>query len=1215
MAAANVANTLVVPEATRNRPFYDDFDESKNFHKIVFRPGYAVQARELTQIQTILQNQVERFGRHIFVNGSSVIGGQIYFKDIISLNVAPEFSNNAVDVEDFVGKTIQYSSGNNTILALCVTATPATANDPPTIYLNYTGGKEFVPGDSIKVKNENVFAQIAATANSKANSFYAYINDSIYFYNGYFVKVPKQAIVVAKYHTNANAKVGLELDDSIVTETTDTSLLDPALEASNFQAPGAARYKAELVLAKRDLDSTDDEAFVEISRLENGVLKKNTTIPVYSEIEEVFARRTYDESGNYTVRPFVVSLEEDVSGDSANNLIISLSAGKAYIYGFEYETISETKMRIPKARTYANVGNYNLIANYGNYVIVNELHGAFDTTGMGITDIHCVPHWNVATSNTTLYNSTKIGRGRIKDIEFFSGDTSVEDRRFEFYIFDTNFNKLYGNCHATAANTRLMNLQTVIFSTNADAYVGATVRVHAGNAAGEARTIVAYDGATRSALVDSPFSVTTNASSNISIEFDFRQAESFFRSSVYTPGAAANSNCNITILNKEGGALNGAAYITEPSLSPLLFNYPNKYITPGTISDVSYMYRRVFTGVQFTSGTSATLTAASDEGFEAGTSSSNVSSTMMDNFLVVVTNPQSSGRSLHDQIKVTATVTGGSPEQATLETAGGASDTFVATVYSKMDIAGSAATKRVKTLVTANTTAFPTGSPSNTFFASTGSMANVYLTRGQVVITSPSRRPNEKESLYISDVVTVKKIYDLAGAAEPAAGSSLSGFTDVTSRFIVDNGQRDSHYDHASIALKPGHLPCIGPLVVCTRYYSTTSDSGYFSVDSYPDLSVNVVEEGVTLGTGYAIIPTYKNTNLRDCIDFRPVRASNSNTAPHYTLSGVRIPVPATDFTSDFSYYMGRYDAVLLNANRTLSLIQGDPSTKPQYPTTPSKSMVLNMLFVPPYTEYPVNVKVRYADTHRYTMRDIGNIDKRVKNLEYYVALNNLEKNALDMTVPDVDGLDRSKYSIFVDGFTGHLLGDVNSDDYKIAVDVNGRFTGDGMAIPQYLYGTVPLEVTGTEDVFVGLDRILLDFTEEEFLSQTSATKFTPVADFLYASFEGTVFMSPEADVWRDISNAQIVNITNITNEFYRTEYNYEGYTEQESLAWAIGEVRRVAVEGMEARNADGLFKSTAIQNMTDAQIAANLQRSSWMGTDWIAPFWFDLNTNEFTFL
>ena len=59
-------------------PYFDDFNESKQFLRVLFRPGYAVQARELTQLQTILQNQISRFGNHVFKNGSMVVPGEIF---------------------------------------------------------------------------------------------------------------------------------------------------------------------------------------------------------------------------------------------------------------------------------------------------------------------------------------------------------------------------------------------------------------------------------------------------------------------------------------------------------------------------------------------------------------------------------------------------------------------------------------------------------------------------------------------------------------------------------------------------------------------------------------------------------------------------------------------------------------------------------------------------------------------------------------------------------------------------------------------------------------------------------------------------------------------------------------------------------------------------------------------------------------------------------
>src|SRR6056300_1290410 len=58
-------------------PYYDDFDEEKQFNRILFNPGRAVQSRELTQLQTILQNQVERFGSNIYKEGTIIKGANI----------------------------------------------------------------------------------------------------------------------------------------------------------------------------------------------------------------------------------------------------------------------------------------------------------------------------------------------------------------------------------------------------------------------------------------------------------------------------------------------------------------------------------------------------------------------------------------------------------------------------------------------------------------------------------------------------------------------------------------------------------------------------------------------------------------------------------------------------------------------------------------------------------------------------------------------------------------------------------------------------------------------------------------------------------------------------------------------------------------------------------------------------------------------------------
>ena len=58
-------------------PYYDDFDKDKNFYRVLFRPGIPIQARELTTMQSIMQNQVENVGAHLFKDGAMVIPGQV----------------------------------------------------------------------------------------------------------------------------------------------------------------------------------------------------------------------------------------------------------------------------------------------------------------------------------------------------------------------------------------------------------------------------------------------------------------------------------------------------------------------------------------------------------------------------------------------------------------------------------------------------------------------------------------------------------------------------------------------------------------------------------------------------------------------------------------------------------------------------------------------------------------------------------------------------------------------------------------------------------------------------------------------------------------------------------------------------------------------------------------------------------------------------------
>jgi hypothetical protein len=383
-----------------SEPFWDDFEatngaKDQNYMRILFRPGFAVQARELTQIQSIIQNQIKQFGDHIFKDGSPVYGGHITLDTSCSyLKLQSTYNNVDIDLEDFSNLVVYNSTGTSKIRAKVLAIDESQTN--PTLLVRYLRGNRFSNNDVIRTATGS-FAQLTATAATGVGSV-ASIAEGVFYVDGFFVKVEPQTIVLDSYANNPTYKIGLEIDDSIVDESADANLLDPAQNSFNYQAPGAHRYRFALNLAKRTLDSIDDGEFFELLRVENGLVTKQVTYPIYSEIEKTLARRTYDESGNYSVSPFKVSLHDSLNNRLGNNglffkdqktesgntpsdnlMCIKLSPGKAYVRGYDIEKISTTILDVSKPRDTQNVGNVSIPFEMGSLTKIKPggVHGAF----------------------------------------------------------------------------------------------------------------------------------------------------------------------------------------------------------------------------------------------------------------------------------------------------------------------------------------------------------------------------------------------------------------------------------------------------------------------------------------------------------------------------------------------------------------------------------------------------------------------------------------------------------------------------------------------------------------------------------------------------------------------------------------------------------------------------------------------------------------------
>ena len=224
-------------------PYYDDFDEEKNFHRILFKPGKAVQARELTQSQSILQNQITKFADHIFKQNSPVTGGQVTTNfNCYYIKVQPTFVGVSIDINDFDGLLL--TNANGTVRARVVAVAPATGSegegDPPTLIVTYKSGTRFTDNDVIYDVNSNKACQ-AIVSGSTGLSSIASISQGVFYVLGNFVQVSASTLIIDKYENNPTRRIGLEITETIFDYANDASLLDPAVGASNYQAPGADR--------------------------------------------------------------------------------------------------------------------------------------------------------------------------------------------------------------------------------------------------------------------------------------------------------------------------------------------------------------------------------------------------------------------------------------------------------------------------------------------------------------------------------------------------------------------------------------------------------------------------------------------------------------------------------------------------------------------------------------------------------------------------------------------------------------------------------------------------------------------------------------------------------------------------------------------------------------------------------------------------------------
>lgn len=1069
-----------MPTTYTTSPYFDDFNESKQFYRILFRPGRAVQARELTQIQTLIQSQIERFGSGIYKEGSFVTPPkQTYDPNYNFVKLEDNLNSiNADDViDDLVGNiVIGQTSG---VRALVINSTISTeSGDPPTIFVKYlnsgTSGSSLTFLDGEVIINESLTISIQSLASSSTGIGTAFsVGNCTLFAKGNFLYVEEQTLIIEKYSSVTDRILGFLITESIVTSDDDESLLDPAIGTFNYFAPGGDRYKISVTLDERPFTSSpnDDPNFVEIIRIQDSEIITNVEDPRFSILGDTLARRTFDESGDYVVNPFSISLIEHLrttntianpslsrdglylasDGGDPNLFVSIINKGKAYVKGYEVENINTKFVNVEKARDFANVNNGSVATQISSYVNIDGVYSI-----PSFSDISTVEIYDRYTSTLGSPSGSRIGTAKARGLQYVSGNVTNNSAIFQLYLFDVTMDSGYTferNAKQLFVNNSFTDFTSNIVPT-LSALTGALTFINGST------TITGSGTRFLTELRVGDYVTVSNATTT----------QRFLINSIVDNLSFVSSNSPTSNILGATAFLNTST-INDSDKDSFIIEFP--YSTIKTVdpnnNETTYTTKRQYS--RTLSANSITLTAGTDETFAPFTN---------DNYNAIVTSGGRAGELV--TLNTTIVSRGGSPTGATItfnfSSVGLTTETVQ--LYTTINKTNSAAIKKTKTLVTSANVDFISQSDAQSAILSLGK-ADVYR------ITS----------IKMSNV---------------SFGSSFvdSGSSNITTRYTFDNGQKSTYYDISKLVLKSGQPKPSGPVRVTFDYF-THGSGDYFTADSYSGINYSEIPD-VTINN--------KTYRLRDCLDFRPKINDAGTSFSGSGSSTTEFIDPEIDLITDYQYYLPRTDKLVVDKDSIVKVVKGISSLDPKEPKTPDDSLALYVIKQNPYV-FSLNddVNLLEVDNKRYTMRDIGRIEKRVKNLEYYTVLSLLERDAQQAQIQDELGFERFKNGFLVDSFTGHGIGDsVDNPDYSVSVNFTTKEASPPVSSKFFKlkeFATNNSSRSSNNYVLSG-DLISLPYNEVVFIENKFSSKTENLNPFSVVKFNGQLVLDPPGDIWFD---------------------------------------------------------------------------------------------------
>jgi hypothetical protein len=1039
-------------------PYYDDFDAEKGFLRVLFKPGYAVQARELTQLQTILQDQISTVGDHLFKDGSRIVGGGVSIKNsnYAMISLIKNTGLKLEDLSDLVGGYIENANFKGRFVHYLE---PDSSSDGMVVIV-YDALRGSISNENSAVFFKN--GEKTATANLEATNIgfpttgtckLVTVESGLFYVDGFFVRNAKQSfspyrVVTSDGYTyrdfnfsnftQLSKKIGFTLVRDSVIESEDSTLRDPAIGSYNYNAPGADRYKIVPTLLQIEI-TEDIEDFVELLRFETGRVTRKSEKITYGDIQKILAQRTYDESGSYTVYPFDINLRDSSNADTID---VVIGTGKAYVYGVEVDNQFPQVLSINRARA-EQTDSKSFLYSVGNYIGVS----------LG----------NTGNNGVSLANNYARLNGGSSLVRFFSGTTSAPGT-----LVAT------GYVHGLIPDVR-----------STSPYTGYNARMYLYGVSGS------ISGATTAFIYET----------------------------------ASSNGLTVGTVQSIFGA------VTKSTESTLV--YP---IQPGyAVSDIDFSMTTKVVTDPITATKTGTVTKWVVDQSKLGTALPGLVDTGAFSFFEYDNTTIAGADDLNElAIIATDTLRGG---QAFTPPPG-----VGTTLSSSSDLSS------ISLEINNAPTGYDAGSfrlvvpvkytPNTDSFSSLRYKVSVNATKQFNSYTDLSG-PDEYGRVYFDlndfDVYTISSVV-LSGTS-----------TSIADDFELDDGGRETYYEKSRLYLKTAAEDLArysgqGSNTVFTVSYSRFDHRG---PQCLPFVGLRSYLHADNPTFTYGEIPLYtsnrtgKTVSLANCLDFRRRGVTSGNMIKPYGSSEFSVGDGSTEV--NYGYYLPRIDKLCVKADPDdgsplFFVVTGVSDISPVAPPDPLDALVLTTFTVPAYTHNVSDVSVSPIYNQRYTMSDIGKLEKRIDDVEVFAKLSiseaEIEARSLRGTT---SGIEPIKTSVFADEFYGHSVADVVSSEHECSIDfergeLRPFFRTSNVELEQFNAFASQTFAGNLSGVTISSDGLLtLDYTTTDHVSNLQYTTKFPVNSSGLVSWLGWMRITPQVIPFYDTGYRPVVKTNSLS--------------------------------------------------------------------------------------